>query len=114
MQVDMEQVRLRKIKTIKVYFGRTKCEKCGNQFVHEKMWRVPRWGTNKWRYDWYYCKHCLPTKKDVLNEVDTDKCPFGIYDVDPFPFNPNKKNNMRFSDFPNPVGNPVLVTEENE
>ena len=114
MMVDMEQDRLKRIKTVKVNFGRTKCQKCGSQFVHEKMWHVSRWGTNKWKYDWYYCKHCLPTRNDVLNEVDNDDCPFGIYGVDPYPYNPNKKSTTGFSKFPDPNGHPVLVTEENE
>ena len=110
MLVDEHEERLKKIKLQRVFFFKTKCEKCGNQFVHEKMWHVPRWGVNEWKYDWYYCQHCMPTKEAVLEEVDSDGCNFGIYRVDPFPYNPHKTNMIRYSDLPDPVGHPVLVT----
>lgn len=114
MIVDMEKERLKKIKQVKVFFSRTQCRKCGRYFIHEKMWKVPRWGVNKWKFNWFYCMHCFSTPEEVLNQVDNDGCMFGIYGIDPYPYNPNKRNKMRFSDFPDPDGHPVLVPEDEE
>ena len=114
MQEDTNQERLKSIKQVKVYFVRCQCRKCLNYFVHEKMWHVPRWGVNEWKYDWYYCLHCFNTKEEVLNEIDSDDNPFGVYKVDPFPYNPHKKKPIPFSELPDPIGHPVLVTKENE
>ena len=82
MKVDMHEERLKKIKLVRVGFLRTQCSKCGSFFIHEKMWHVTRWTTNDKPYDWYYCQHCLNSKEEVLNEIDTDSCPFGIYGID--------------------------------
>ena len=84
MIVDMNQERLKSIRSRKIWFEKTQCSKCGNFFVHESMWMVPRWGINETRHEWFYCKHCLPTKEDVLKEVYSDSCIFGIYNVDSF------------------------------
>ena len=104
MKVDMHQERLNQIKAKKIWFTRTKCEKCKSYYVHEKMWMVPRYGINEVRNEWFYCQHCLPTKEDVLNEVDNDNCMFGIYGVDSFLRNkPNaNRNPSTFGDVPKP------------
>ena len=94
MKVDMHAERLKQIKLVKIWFTRTKCEKCGDYYVHEKMWMVPRWGVNERRYEWFYCQHCLPTKQDVLNQVDNDNCMFGIYGVDSFMANKGNKDRI--------------------
>ncbi len=84
VKVDMHEERLKAIKLKKIWFTRTRCSKCENFFVHEKMWEVYRWSVNETRWPWHYCQHCLPTKEDVLNEIDNDGCMFGIYGVDDF------------------------------
>ena len=114
MMVDEKQERLKKIKLETIYFRRVQCMKCRSNFVHEKMWYVPRWGVNEWKYDWYYCQHCFPTKEEVLAEIDSDDNPFGIYKVDPFPYNPHKTKPIPFSELPDPIGHPVLITEDNK
>jgi len=58
------------------------CRCCGNDFVIEKMFKVDRWEINKIVHSWYFCKRCISTKEDVLNEIDTDECIFGIAFVD--------------------------------
>ncbi len=83
MKVDMEQRRLKKIKLIRVHFIAKECKKCGNHYVHEKMWRVARWGINDAVYDWHYCTNCFKTKEEVLKEVDSDFCRFNIYPFEP-------------------------------
>ena len=89
MMVDMNQERLKAIKSRKIWFARTQCSKCKNYFAHEKMWMVPRWGINETCHEWFYCQHCMPTKEDVLKEIYSDGCMFGIYNVDPFLSKPN-------------------------
>ena len=48
------------------------------------MWRVYRYGINETRHPWYYCKNCMRSAKEVLNEIDTDNIMFGIFGVDDF------------------------------
>ena len=112
MMIDMEKERLEKIKLVNVHFLRKKCGCCENFFVHEKMWKVPRWGINMWKYNWYYCQNCTPTREDVLEEIDTDNNAFGIYRVDGFPCNPHKKRPIRFSQLSPAAGTPVLITDD--
>jgi len=76
-----EQMRLNCVKDKFVFFD-TKCECCNNYTKFGKMWLVKRWGANKVVFDWYYCHDCMPTKEDVLNEIDTDTIIFGIYPID--------------------------------
>ena len=86
MLVDKNKKRLKAIKEVCPIFFARKCRCCGNEYIKEKMFSVDRWGvwTNRNRnfYEWNYCKHCMPTKEDVLTEIDTDRCIFGIAFVD--------------------------------
>ena len=81
MIVDMQSEKLKKVKSKKICFGRTRCRKCGNFFVHESMWMVPVLGTNDARVKLYYCKGCAPTREAALKEAENDPFFFGIYDV---------------------------------
>ena len=82
MMISKEQKRLKAIKEIRPLVFPVTCSCCNNDFVREKVFKVARWGVNKMVHDWYYCKHCMPTKEDVIHEIDTDKCIFGIAFVD--------------------------------
>jgi hypothetical protein len=83
MRVDMTQERLKKIKLVHVGVMMRKCDKCGNFFKKEPMFRVPRWCINDGSHYWYYCTHCLRTKEQVLMEIETDDCDFGIFPLEP-------------------------------
>lgn len=93
MITDKDIKRLKYIKDKLVFFD-TKCDCCDNYFKFEKMWIVKRWGVNKTVHNWYYCHNCMPTKCDVLNEIDTDACIFGIFPIDSFSWF-KKKNNTK-------------------
>ena len=68
--------RLKKIHEIPNIFKRT-CKLCNSK--PKKIWKVVRWGyINNDTVNTYYCKKCLPTKKDVLYEIDTDESAMGI------------------------------------
>jgi len=80
----MQKERLKQVKSKKIWFMRTECRRCGNYFVHEKMWMVPVWGVNNARVELYYCQKCAPSREDALKEADEQPGFFGIYNVDPF------------------------------
>lgn len=68
--------RLKKIHEIPNIFKR-KCKLCNSE--PENIWKTVRWGYIIGEtVNIYYCKKCLPTKKDVLYEIDTDESPMGI------------------------------------
>lgn len=69
--------RLKAVRKHYVIFPK-RCECCGDIISKEKMWEVDRWGVNKTIHKWHYCQECMQTAEDVLNEVDTDDCHFGI------------------------------------
>jgi hypothetical protein len=81
MKIDIETKRLKAIRLKPVLFPK-KCSCCGNYFQFEKMFHVQRSGINRTIHDWFYCKNCTPTAKDVLHQIDTDSCYFGIAFVD--------------------------------
>ena len=81
MKTDLETRRLQHVKEKFVIFER-KCACCGKFFRFEKMWCVLRGGINHTANEWCYCKECMPTAKDVLHEIDTDGCAFGIAGID--------------------------------
>lgn len=81
MRINIQERRLKKIKDRFVFWG-TRCECCGEVVKFEKMWRVWRDGVNHTNHLWSYCKHCMPTAKAVLHEIDTDGCIFGIAGID--------------------------------
>lgn len=83
MRVNREQKRLKAIK-LKYVLSPTECNCCGNEYKREKMWRLYRYGINKSYNKRYYCQNCMHSAKEVLNEVDTDECPFGLAGIDPF------------------------------
>ena len=83
MIVDQKAKRLKAI-SLKYRWFETECSCCGNVFRREKMWKVTRWGINRIPITWCYCQNCMHSAEDVLNEVDTDSCGFGIYGVDDF------------------------------
>ena len=68
------------------------------------MWVVDRWAVNSEIVTWYFCKECFPTKEDVLNEIDTDECHFGIAYVD-HPYIFEKKDNTRMYASKPPIPN---------
>lgn len=62
----------------------TKCSHCREEYV-EEMWKVNR--TNHMAIPnivipYYYCQECMNSAEDVLNEIDTDPCVYGITDID--------------------------------
>ena len=81
METTIETKRLNAIRLKFVLFEK-KCSCCGNFFRREKVWHVLRSGVNRTIHDWYYCQNCMSTQKDVLHEIDTDECPFGIAFID--------------------------------
>ena len=83
MKTDNRKKRLKAIKLRFVFFS-TKCEHCGNEYKRERMWQLYRYGINKTAYKWHYCRKCMHSAEDVLNEVDTDEFAFGIAGVDDF------------------------------
>lgn len=84
MKVDKEQKRLKTIKLKYVLFP-TKCDCCGEEYKREKMWHA-----------WHYCQNCMHSAKEVLNEVDTDECCWGIAGIDSF-FAFSKKDSTRMN-----------------
>ena len=58
------------------------CTCCEKFFSFKELWNVKRRGMYNRIYDWWYCKDCMPTTKDVLHEIDTDACPYGIAFLD--------------------------------
>ena len=45
------------------------------------MWKVSRYniiGTKTW----HYCQNCMKSKEEVLREIDTDACSYGIVGID--------------------------------
>jgi hypothetical protein len=97
MKIGKEQKRLRAIKLRYVLFPK-KCKCCGEEYALEKMWSVNRYGINAVCNTWYYCQNCMHSAEDVLNEVDTDENPNGIYNVDSF-FAFGKKDYTRIEAF---------------
>lgn len=83
MKVDKEHKRLKAIKLKYVLFP-TKCSCCGKVYFGDKMWNLYRYGIKKTWHKWHYCQMCMHSAEEVLNEVDTDECIFGIAGVDNF------------------------------
>ena len=48
------------------------------------MFKTCRWGVNQTIHEWWYCSHCMHSKEEVLNEIDSDTCIFGLAFVDSF------------------------------
>ncbi len=48
------------------------------------MWMVNRYGVNKTWNLWCYCTNCIHSAEEVLHEIDTDECSFGIAGIDDF------------------------------
>lgn len=85
MKVDKKQKRLKAIKLRYALFS-TKCECSGEEYKHEKMWKVNRWGINNSIRTWHFCQNCMHSAEEVLNEIDTDASIFGIAFVDSINF----------------------------
>ncbi len=81
MKVDKEKKRLKAIK-LKYVLCATRCACCGEEFKFERMWHVYRYDSTLNCDEYYYCRRCTPSAKDVLKEIDTDECIFGIVGVD--------------------------------
>ena len=81
MEYPIDVLRAKKVRAV-FTFSKKKCSSCNSIFGLEKMWAVNRFGVNNTCNTWYYCTHCMPTAKDVLYEIDTDECYFGIYPID--------------------------------
>lgn len=81
MKKTLAERRIKAVKSKFVVFP-VKCRCCKSSIKFEKVWRVQRWGVNKTVHNWFYCKDCKPTPEDVINEIDTDNCCFGIAFVD--------------------------------
>ena len=91
-----KEERLESIKLKYVLFPK-KCECCKKHYKKEKMWKVNRYGINQTCHEWYYCQNCMHSAEDVLNEIDTDEVPFGIFDVDDY-ISFKKKDSARMND----------------
>lgn len=63
--------RLQAVKLRSVLFD-TKCQCCGDLISREKMYVVQRWGKDKAVENWYYCRECMHSKEDVLDEIYKD------------------------------------------
>lgn len=95
MKIDRDQKRLNAIKLKYVLFP-TKCNCCGEEYKKEKMWQLYRYGINKTWNKWNYCQNCMHSAKEVLDEVDTDECNFGLAGIDNF-FTFTKKDYTRIN-----------------
>lgn len=97
MEIDRRQQRLNAIK-LKFIFLPTKCDCCGEKYKLEKMWTfyrdVPS-GIGAEIKPWHFCRNCMQSREEVLEEIDTDAYPFGLHGVDPFLLFP-KKSYTRF------------------
>ena len=93
MKVKPKNKRLKAVKP-RFMLLPTKCESCHQEIYFEKMWKVSRWGMNQAVCTWHYCKNCMHSAEEVLKEVDTDDCPWGLAYIDPF-FGFTKKDNTR-------------------
>lgn len=88
------------------------CRCCNNFGYNEEMWKVRRKKINiinsddETVDDWYYCKKCAPTKEDVLNIIDNDNYPYGVYPIEKS-FNIEKILKTLQVNFP------LLATEKN-
>ena len=107
MKTNRKTARLQAIKEKFVFFKR-KCVCCEKISSFEKMWCVMRSGINHTTHEWCYCKECMPTAEDVLHEIDTDGCAFGIAGIDEGEeFKKDKtRMNTAFAPFPSPEGRP--------
>ena len=83
MKVDFERKRLKAVKS-RFMILPTECKCCNQEFYFEKMWKVSRWGMNQAVRPWHYCQNCMHSADEVLNEIDTDDCPWGLAFIDPF------------------------------
>ncbi len=91
--MHIKEKRLKAIKSRKVFL-RKKCAHCREKFKNQEMWVVKRFGKYGEVNKYYYCKECMPSKEDVLNEIDTDEILYGIAYVDDF-FKFRKKDYSR-------------------
>lgn len=106
MEKTFEERRLAAIKD-RFYFSSKECACCKSKISLERVWSVWRYGINKSRHQWFYCKTCMPTAEDVLHEIDTDEIMFGIADVDDFDrFKKKDSTRMKnaFKPLPDPNG----------
>ena len=106
MKITLEKRRLKEIK-LKFFFFPRECACCKCHVKLERMWAVWRYGVNKTCHQWFYCQDCMKTAEDVLNEIDTDSCMFGIAGVDSY-MGFKKKDNTKMMKsrpkFPDPNG----------
>ena len=89
MKKTLEKRRIDAVKSKFIIFPRY-CQSCMKTIIFKKVWCVKRWGVNKTVQNWYYCKECMPKPEDVIHEIDTDHCPFGIAFVDSHILHKNK------------------------
>ena len=83
MKIDHHQKRLNAIKLKYVFFPK-KCMICREEYRKERMYRVDRWIVNQRVLECWYCQHCIHSKEELLNKIDTDYgC--GIAFVDEWP-----------------------------
>lgn len=93
MKVNKEKKRIKAIK-LRFMILPKKCQRCGEEFYFEKMWKALRWGMNETCHEWHYCQNCMHSAEEVLDEIDTDDCPWGLAFIDSF-FGFVKKDNTR-------------------
>lgn len=73
-----------------------KCRLCNQLiFPNEKMYFVYRWAKDMQVVKICYCENCVKSRKDGLNEVDTDSILYGIAYVDDY-YNFKKKDYTRY------------------
>lgn len=82
MKTTEKERRLRAIKPEFVFSLKT-CHCCKKDKKFKIMWSVSRYTrTSGYFRKYYYCKDCMPTAENVLQEIDTDNIQFGIATID--------------------------------
>ena len=75
-------IRLFYIKRKKAVYMRI-CKKCGETIYPKEIYfSVARWYVDRQIIKMTYCTECMKTRKEVLNEIDTDNYPYGIAKID--------------------------------
>jgi hypothetical protein len=65
MKIDKHKKALKNIKIRYPLLFPCECEKCGEEYVREKMYMTISDNKYYFKYN-YYCIHCFSTKEDVL------------------------------------------------
>ena len=80
MKVDEQAKRLKAVKDSHVWIIPMECDMCHGRFVNEKMWKVKIRSPHNLYDTVFVCKHCAPSKEDVIDFVH-EHYKFGIWGV---------------------------------